>query len=483
MLEVVIPTTKVIISEENLDFKTLEQTFLECGKRLAREALQATLSQLDQRLEKNRNKKRFELKDIRSRKLLTVLGEVKLERRYYLDKEKKTHGALLDDYLGIKKEERVSGRLKDLSCELATEMSFGKVSQTLERLLNEPLSRQSVWKAVQVLGAQVQETQSQEQEKVFARAESVTTPEKPSACLFGEADGCMIALQREKSRLAELKVGAWYEGWQKKPVKRREYALVNKRYVGTTKSAEDFWELMALEAEKHYGLSKVSHVYVGGDGASWIETGGKWIGASRIKLDQFHLHRLLGRAFGFSETIGKVVRQLLDGKPDEAMKSLAAEAVQEDDEKKRVKKAEAIAWIADHHEHLKTVSYPSELKTGLLKRQLGTMERHVDLTVAERFKKRGMSWSLRGAGNLLVLRIKKLNREWPPTIPAQTVPKESVKVPLERNKRKGPYPIHQGGIPAVQSGKPWTKSLKERVLGRSFATRGRVFEQSAPTGA
>ena len=42
----------------------------------------------------------------------------------------------------------------------------------------------------------------------------------------------------------------------------------------------------------------------------------------------------------------------------------------------------------------------------------GSVEKTVDITVARRFKKRGMSWYKGGANPLIKLRLLKLNGEW-----------------------------------------------------------------------
>ena len=42
----------------------------------------------------------------------------------------------------------------------------------------------------------------------------------------------------------------------------------------------------------------------------------------------------------------------------------------------------------------------------------GPVEKTVDIAVARRFKKRGMSWYRGGANPLLKLRLLKLHREW-----------------------------------------------------------------------
>ncbi len=42
----------------------------------------------------------------------------------------------------------------------------------------------------------------------------------------------------------------------------------------------------------------------------------------------------------------------------------------------------------------------------------GPVEKRVDITVARRFRKRGMSWYKKGANPLLRLRLLRLNGEW-----------------------------------------------------------------------
>jgi len=468
MLEITIPSTKVSISDGVSNFLLLEQTFSEVSKQLGREGLLQALAQKDKELEESRDKARYVLKDVRSRNLLTTLGELKLNRRYYRDQKEKRYVALLDEALGIEKDSRFSGRLKELSCQFATEMSFGKVSQVLQQAFGEPLSRQSVWQAVQVKGTEVEEKQAWEREHVFAQGKELPRPAVSPKCLFGEADGCHISLQRTEHRKAELKVGVWYEGWKKKPVAREEYALVNKRYVGTAQDAGIFWEQMTVEAQKRYGFTEIPLVYAGGDGGPWIEEGAKWLGANRIKLDQFHVHRMLGRVFGFSDSVQNVVNKLLEGSCEEAIKGLAARAVDEPDEKKRVKMAKAISWTSEHGKYVEKITFPKSMTTKLLKRQLGTMERHVDLAVAERFKKRGMSWSLRGAGHLLALRICKLNGEWPFPWKLPATVKPIAQAKRSAKKRLPSLSVHSAGMPILQSGRSWPRRLKRHVLGRVF---------------
>lgn len=346
---------------------------------------------------------------------------------------------------------------------LATQVSYGMTERLVSALVGERIPKQSVWKLVQDRGRRLEEEARQEREAVFEHGKLPAPPARTAPALFGEADGCMIALQRAKAKQAEVKVGVWYDGWEKKAVGREEYGLVNKAYVATLGRAEAFWEEMSLVAESRYGRSEVPTVFVGGDGAPWIQEGAQVLGADRVKLDAFHLHRLLGRAFGFAEPVGGVVADLLRGEWEGPLEVLARLAWDEPDQKKRVKMAKAIGFVDQHRESLAKLPV-KQLGRGLVSRQLGTMERHVDLVVADRFKKRGMSWSVPGAERLVRLRVQVCCGQWRCPLP------ESVAVSLgptsSKRGRHTELPVHEATMPVFigpHQGRPWVKRLKARV--------------------
>jgi len=304
---------------------------------------------------------------------------------------------------------------------------------------------------------------TQAREAVFTHGQVPAGPTPSSAQLFCEADGCMIAVQRAKGTKAEVKVGVFYEGWQQRAVTREEYALTGKTYVATTAPAAAFWEEMSLVAETRYGRSAIPEVYVGGDGARWITDGASALGPTRVKLDAFHVHRLLGRAFGWTPTTTGVVQQLLAGEWDQPMGTLAGVALQEPAAKRRTKQGEALAFLARHQALLPRLTETAGAQAGSVMRQLGTMERQVDLAVAERFKKRGMSWSLAGAEHLLRLRLQVLNGTWACPLPAPS----SLTVPPRPAARRRPaLAVHPVTVPIFvgpHQGRPWVKRLKAKV--------------------
>ncbi|MDQ0163450.1 UPF0236 family transposase-like protein [Aeribacillus alveayuensis] len=58
------------------------------------EMLQQVLECLDEELAKQRDKKRYYLKDKRTVRIQTLFGEVELRRNYYLDREKGVYTCL-----------------------------------------------------------------------------------------------------------------------------------------------------------------------------------------------------------------------------------------------------------------------------------------------------------------------------------------------------------------------------------------------------
>ncbi len=88
--------------------------------------------------------------------------------------------------------------------------------------------------------------------------------------LFGESDGVILSLQREKQRKIEARVGIMYTG--KKTIEVGRKRLENK--VCMTKivrnSKEWKWTIQIM-ADRHYNLSSVQHLITGGNGNTWVK--------------------------------------------------------------------------------------------------------------------------------------------------------------------------------------------------------------------
>ena len=227
--------------------------------------------------------------------MVTRFGDVVVSRRMYGDSDGRTVFAL-DDYLGRKPRQLASPSITQSVVEMATEMSFRKVSDTVSALTAGELSSRTTHRLLQSVGEGALAEERERWEAQFERGEDVSEGCQRADILYTEADGVWIHLQREKRRHHELKSATAYRGWRR--VAGDRYELVGKRVYTHGDDAVPFWEGASMEWAKKYALDEVKLFMVGGDGANWIGRGADELGNAIFQLDGFHLSRACGRGYG-----------------------------------------------------------------------------------------------------------------------------------------------------------------------------------------
>jgi hypothetical protein len=231
--------------------------------------------------------------------------------------------------------------------------------------------------------------EEKEIEEVYEDGVIPETEGKVVSHLFIEADGTSIALQREESRRAEVKAGIAYEGWHK--VGRDRYRVKNKTVYSGIMNGERFWDGFCLALAKKYDLSQVGKVIVNGDGASWVKDGAELFGGL-FQLSRFHLKRALNQTLDNSLAL-EVYQACVRGEVDKVDRLLIG--VQQkacSDEAKEV--AQLRSYLLANSFGLRDYRLETD-GDGL--RGLGAMESNIDKLIANRMKKRGMSWTIKGA--------------------------------------------------------------------------------------
>lgn len=152
-----------------------------------------------------------------------------------------------------------------------------------------------------------------------------------------------------------------------------------------------FWEGFSLALAKKYNLSKVGRVIVGGDGASWVKEGAELLGGI-YELDKFHLRRAINQTLD-NELAMEIYRACIMGKVDKADRLLI-----DLQQKASGEKAKEIARLRGYlmANSFGLRDYRLEVDGDGL-RGLGAIEGNVDKLVANRMKKRSMSWTIKGA--------------------------------------------------------------------------------------
>jgi hypothetical protein len=213
---------------------------------------------------------------------------------------------------------------------------------------------------------------------------------------------------------------------------------------------------------KAYDLSRLRLVVVGGDGANWIGEGAAVFSCGVRQLDGFHLARACGWAFG--KGLGRQLYEAVrEGKLAQA-DQLLAEAqpvISLGARKARRYVQRHLAQGVDWRNQADQVPPGS--------RGLGTMESNGDKLVANRMKKRGLSWTIRGAQHLAKVLQLNANEEiglvcWGPWSQQATPPqgaKATVPSSSRRFLEKGQW--LQATLPALKGLMPPTLGLKPSV--------------------
>jgi len=454
----------IILTENGLDFNSLERNFFKAGCELACEAFGALMEGLDERLAGERDRKKYRHKGVRGTTIKTLMGEVNFSRavyEYVTDEGRKAFVFLLDEYLGIDRIGAISSNLAEKIVENASVTSFRNTSKNVTEMTGQSISHAGAWKVVQGLGVKL----GQEEERLInAKERNLLAPEKEAKVLFEEADGVYINIQgkdRPKSGgKLEMKAAVMYEGW--KEVSKGQYELVNKTACIGFEDAAAFRRKKEAILSAEYNLDETDYHILNGDGAAWIKNAAD--DDVIYQLDPFHKHQAIIRNVEDKTHRASILSLLGENKIEEALTAIDALANSAQDEKQEKKLRRLYSYFKENKACLtpyqqRGIQLPPPPE-GITYRNLGTMEHHICDIIAQRMKHRKASWSVEGStnlGRLLALKVckklhetvEKLSKTVLPTIQTYAIIEElsAAKVPQKAGKgcdgniRKGHVPF------------------------------------------
>lgn len=368
-------------------FKRLQQAFCE--------VMQQVLEQIDEALLASRDSSRYEPKDIRSRRVDSLLGQVEIKRRYYWDREKQEHVALLDRMLGLGKRERVSKGLAVIAAVQAViGPSYRGASEALSNLFGyKPVSHESIRQFMLRLGKAAEQERSQERNRCDGK--------KKVPLLLVEADGYWVSMQQEKKRKREARLMLAHEGWRPSTPGSSEYELVGRTHHFDV-SGGDFWYEASLHLYSRYDIDEHTFVVINGDRAPWIRKGVEYFPNAIYQVDRFHVKRDVRRLLRDSSEMSEALEAFDRNQPEQFRAVLSRAASKQSDTKRKAAILDLCREVErmpeafrDYRTRLKEAGYDT---TGL--RGLGAIESNVD-RFANRTKKRGQSWKPNGIKAIL----------------------------------------------------------------------------------
>jgi hypothetical protein len=355
--------------------------------------MQDVLKELDEAVLRLRNKKRYEVKEVRSGCVPTLMGDVEYKRRYYLDKKTGEYVFLLDEVLDVEAGRVSPGLAMAAAMQAVLGPSYRAARESLARLYgHQVVSHETIRQLILRLGELV------EKEEEKKREEAKGTRKVP--VLFVETDGYWCSMQRDKKKSREMRMMVAHEGWEGRTPSSKEYELVHKTHYLDLDS-KDFWEKASRHLYSRYDIDENMMVVINGDRASWIRKGVEYFPKAIYQADRFHIKRDLRRllqgtkelrvcleAFQRSDT-ETLVRSLTRAR--EKAKAATGDLTrfaQINDLLQDIRKMPDA--YKDYRVRLKEMGYDISGMRGM-----GAAESNVD-KFSNRLKKRGQSWSVQG---------------------------------------------------------------------------------------
>jgi len=464
-ITITFPEVKVNTETKDLTFDNLEDMIFEISQSIARKVFEKAITDIDDYLRIKRERGKLKNTGKREKYFLTRFGDILYSRARYQDRCGRAR-YLLDEALGISKNQRISLSRARIECFLSTLPSYREVAEGIRLLIGGPRCHEAIRQSVIKEGSLIIENQK----KKLKQIENLDFPDKEAPdTAYLEADATYIGLQhrgKKKKEKLEVKLGIGYTGKEARYSTSKSKRLKEKfTLVGMGK---DFMEELSLLAEEKLSLSKAKNVLFGGDGDSWIISGvGDYFPSATYLLCFYHLFKRLREGLGRRKEEQKVIKDLLlSNQTDKALSKIEQMISSPYDQKEKDNLVKFYTYIS--HNRL-GISNQVKLKDKEVERT-GAIESNINKVIASRFKKRGMSWSTKGALSLLKIKEAILNGEW--DIWWEEGRKQNIKVgkykpPLPASyfkKETETSPLIEVTIPALSGpdrGKPWVGVLRK----------------------
>ena len=424
-----------MLSNEKVNFKSLEEKIFKEMMKLGREIIQEELRMLDKLILDYRDKEIFVPKDFQPTTIKTKLGEIPIARRRYkmVINGKCNMIYLLDELLEINDFGLYSQGIVEMVAREIAKKSYRETAKTISEDTENAISHTAVRNIVLKLGEKIKKI---EEEKIKLYEEGKIEGKKESEYIFCEHDGIYVKKQKSKKHKGkkkfkvkhfkkkkgkkkkngiELKIAVIHEG--KEPRYTNDYKLKNKIIVGTASKAKDLKKIEDATIGTTYKEYAIKKVVINGDGADW--TGNIVEGAKEIfQLDMAHMQKKIYMAISDEEYLKKMQEIVYTEQAKDIFSLIYNYKVELETDKKteeleKVKELEE--YLRNNEEGLLRYQYRLGYKEEEIEQykeelpSLGSEESHMYCVCRDRMKRNRTSWSVEGAEALLKVIMNKMN--------------------------------------------------------------------------
>ena len=424
-----------MITDEKINFKSLEENIFKEMMKLGREIIQEELRMLDKLILDYRDKEVFTPKDFQPTTIKTKLGEISIVRRRYkmvINGETKWV-YLLDELLEINDFGFYSKGIVEMVAREITKKSYRETAKTISEDTDNTISHTAIRNIVLKLGKKIKEI---EEEKIRLYEEGKIEGTKEAQYVFCEHDGIYVKKQKSKKHKGkkkfkvkhykkkkskkkkngiELKIAVIHEG--KEPRYTNDYKLKNKIIVGTANRAKELKKIEDATIGTTYKEYEIKNIVINGDGADW--TGNIVEGAKEIfQLDMAHIQKKIYMAVSDEEYLKKM-QEIVYTEQAKDIFSLIYNYKVELETDNKVSELEKVKELEEYLRNNEGGLQRYQYKIGYKEEQLeeikeelpslGSEESHMYCVCRDRMKKNRTSWSVVGAEALLKVIMNKMN--------------------------------------------------------------------------
>jgi hypothetical protein len=381
----------VTVDVPTTDFTAIEEACVRAGRAAAREMM----VQAVHRLEAGRGRRARKVRHGRRRRILTRAGYITITR----GRARRADGTRyfpIDDRLGLPPHHESSPAVRRRGTHLAAQHPYREAARLLSAEVGEVVDWRAVWRWVQSDGDATLRARSEKVNAMFADGEAPPRPDGPvPEALTVAVDATGIRFTGKES--GSVKVAVAFTGTEQVTGTKRRLA---RRWVFADIGDPDhFGRHLAYGMERTYGAHRIDALMLLGDGEPWIRhLGDDWLPTARYQCDHWHLAVHVRE---FCERDERRYRRMLDrafSDPANVARQLRTGRWRGDLERA----GELATYLENNGPFLGTYR---RMGPGRWLHGSAPVEKHVELTVNRRFKRRGMRWSRTGARNLLAIRL------------------------------------------------------------------------------
>jgi hypothetical protein len=258
------------------------------------------------------------------------------------------------------------------------------------------VDHRAIWRWVQDEGSERLEARAARVNAMFVDGEAPPRPDRPVP------ERLTVAVDATGIRLIEgeggsVKLSVSFTASEHLTTGKRR--LVDRVVFADIADPDGFGQHLAYQLEAAYGAHRIDLLMLLADGETWIKhLALDWLPTAHYQCDHWHLAVKIRE---FCERDEPRFRRMLH-RAFSRPHRLAADLLRGRRRGDPAKARELATYLTNNGDHLHTYRH---MGPGGWMHGSGPAEKHIELTVNRRFKRRGMRWSRRGARNLLAIRL------------------------------------------------------------------------------